>query len=29
MIRRSAVETARRVIAEFHAATDRELPDWL
>lgn len=26
---RWAVETARRVIAEFHAATGRELPDWL
>jgi hypothetical protein len=24
-----AVETARRVIAEFHAALGRELPDWL
>jgi hypothetical protein len=26
---RWAVETARRVIAEFHAATGREPPDWL
>jgi hypothetical protein len=26
---RWAVETARRVIAEFHAASGRELPDWL
>lgn len=26
---RWAVETARRVIAELHAATGRELPDWL
>jgi hypothetical protein len=26
---RWAVETARRVIAEFHAATGRALPDWL
>ena len=26
---RWAVETAWRVIAEFHAATGRELPDWL
>jgi hypothetical protein len=25
---RWAVETARRVIAEFHSATGRELPDW-
>jgi hypothetical protein len=24
-----AIETARRVIAEFHAAAGRELPDWL
>jgi hypothetical protein len=26
---RWAVETARQVIAEFHAASGRELPDWL
>jgi hypothetical protein len=26
---RWAVETARRVIAEFHAAAGRDLPDWL
>lgn len=26
---RWAVETARRVIAEFHRTTARELPDWL
>jgi hypothetical protein len=26
---RWAVKTARRVIAEFHAATGRELPDWM